>query len=93
MRSFSYLISPWEEKERFRVLRVICEVDFSNLAAADDKLSTETTPASASTEVVEIGSKQNYEYKSMQKLCESRSLLKSGLYVFSPKKTFPLGMI
>ena len=49
MRSFSYLISPWEEKERFRVLRVICEVDFSNLAAADDKLSTETTPASAFT--------------------------------------------
>lgn len=27
----------------------------------------------------------------MQKLCESRSLLKSGLYVFTPKKSFPLG--
>ena len=75
------------------MLRVICGVDFTSLATTDDKLSTETTPASASTEVVEIGSKQNYEYKSLQKLYESRSLLKSGLYVFSPKKTFPLGMI
>ena len=60
-------------------------------AVVDDKSVSEVTPTNASTEVVEIGSKQNYEYKSMQKLCESRSLLKSGLYVFTPKKSFPLG--
>ena len=38
-----------------------------------------------------MSGKQNYEYKSIQKLCEPGTILKSGLYVFSPNKTFPLG--
>lgn len=43
------------------------------------------------TDIVEVSGKQNYEYKSIQKLCEPGTILKSGLYVFSPNKTFPLG--
>ena len=43
------------------------------------------------TDIIEVSGKQNYEYKSIQKLCEPGKILKSGLYVFSPNKTFPLG--
>lgn len=92
MRSFSYLISLWEEKGRFRVISVMFLAHYKISAVIDEKSSSEVTPVNASVEVVEIGSKQNYEYKSMQKLCESRALLKSGLYLFSPSKSFPLGI-
>ncbi|KAK8796767.1 hypothetical protein WA588_000894 [Blastocystis sp. NMH] len=44
------------------------------------------------TDIVEVSGKQNYEYKSIQKLCEPGTILKSGLYVFSPNKTFPLAI-
>lgn len=45
------------------------------------------------TEIVEISGKQNYVYKSIQKIYEPGTELKSGLYVFSPNKSFPIGMI
>ena len=72
-------------------LTVVKRLVPNNVAVVDDKHNNKLSPQGLEAEVVEIGSKQNYEYKSMQKLCEPGTILKSGLYVFSPKKSFPLG--
>lgn len=61
--------------------------------AATESATKETSDGITPTEIVEISGKQNYEYKSIQKIYEPGTELKSGLYVFSPNKTFPIGFI
>lgn len=62
-----------------------------SLGLHDGSAVTDLSNTSPQTDIVEVSGKQNYEYKSIQKLCEPGTILKSGLYVFSPNKTFPLG--
>ena len=74
----------------FKSRLFICS--WSNLANENTALG-ESEGGVTPTEIVEISSKKNYVYKSIQKIFESGTELKSGLYLFSPNKSFPLGIV
>ena len=61
--------------------------------ANDNSAIGESDGGVTPTEIIEISGKKNYVYKSLQKIYETGTDLKSGLYLFSPNKSFPLGII
>ena len=80
------------EKDRFRDLFVKLACNILCKAANENGMNGESEGRLTPTEIVEVSGKVNYVYKSIQKIYEPGAELKSGLYVFSPNKTFPIGM-